>query len=52
MKQLWTYWARALGDKTGPTNKDADITALIRTLIILQAIVTNIAIMAGVIHHW
>lgn len=52
MKRLWTLWARALGDKVGPTTQDADKVALIRTVLITQAIITNLFIMAGVIHHW
>lgn len=51
IKQWWKLWARALGDKVG-TTEEADKTALIRTLIILQAIITNFFIIAGVIRHW
>ena len=38
---MWRSWARALGEKTGETDKDADKVAMFRTLIILQAIITN-----------
>ena len=31
MKKLWRHWARALGEKVGETNKDADNVAIFRT---------------------
>ena len=43
-KKMWRSWARALGEKTGETDKDADRVAIFRTLIILQAIITNLLI--------
>lgn len=43
-KKTWRSWARALGEKTGETDKDADRVAMFRTLIILQAIITNLLI--------
>tara|TARA_R100000995_G_scaffold59667_1_gene30167 strand:+ start:650 stop:805 length:156 start_codon:yes stop_codon:yes gene_type:complete len=44
VKKFWRSWARALGEKTGETDKDADRVAMFRTLIILQAIITNLLI--------
>jgi hypothetical protein len=52
MKKLWALWAKALGEKQGKTDRDADIVALIRTIIVLTYIITNIFIVAGVIRHW
>jgi len=52
MKRLWRLWAKALGEKSGATNQEADRVALIRTLIVLTYIVTNLFIIAGVIRHW
>lgn len=52
MKNIWTLWAKALGEKQGKTNTDADIVASIRTVIVLTYIITNIFIIAGVIRHW
>ena len=52
MKNIWRLWAKALGDKAGRHNHEADIVALLRTLIIFIYIITNIFIVAGVIHHW
>ena len=52
MRKLWILWAKALGEKSGKTNKEADIIACIRTAIVLTYIITNIFIVAGVIRHW
>ena len=49
---MWRLWAKALGEKLGNTDKEADKIALIRTIIIVSYIVTNIFIVAGVIRHW
>jgi|TARA_R110001583_G_scaffold61176_2_gene181132 hypothetical protein len=49
--RLWRLWAKALGEKTGATN-EADIVAFIRTLIILQAIICNLFIVANIIKNW
>jgi hypothetical protein len=51
-KRCWRLWAKALGDKAGSTDKEADMVALVRTLIVLGYIVTNLFIVAGVIRHW
>ena len=52
MHKLWYIWAKALGDKAGKHNKEADIIALVRTLIVLVYLITNLFIVAGIIHHW
>ena len=52
MKKLWRIWAKALGDKSGNTDKEADFVALIRTFIFIQLVVTNCFIVAGNIRHW
>lgn len=52
MRRLWYYTSKALGDKAGRNNREADIVATIRLLLILQAVATNIFIVAGVIKHW
>jgi hypothetical protein len=51
-KQLWRLWAKALGEKSGATDREADTVALVRTVIILIYIITNLFIIAGVIRHW
>jgi hypothetical protein len=52
MNNIWRLWAKALGDKAGKHNKEADTIAFVRTLIVLVYIITNLFIVAGVIHHW
>ena len=50
--KLWRLWAKALGEKTGNTDQEADRIAFIRTVIVLSYITTNCFIVAGVIRHW
>lgn len=52
MKYLWRLWAKALGEKASTDNKEADTVAVIRTVIVLIYILTNFAIVAGIIRHW
>ena len=52
VKNLWRVWAKALGDKSGKSNKEADTIAIIRTLIFVQLVITNCFIVAGNIRHW
>ena len=52
MKSFWRIWAKALGEKASADNCEADRVALIRTLIVLCYIITNVFIVAGVIRHW
>jgi hypothetical protein len=51
-KSAWRIWAKALGEKSGKDDKESDIIAIIRTLIFLTYLVTNIAIVANAIRHW
>jgi hypothetical protein len=50
--KIWHLWAKALGEKAGSSDKEADRIACIRTVIVLTYIITNIFIVAGVIRHW
>lgn len=52
LRKLWHLWAKALGEKAGSTDQEADRIALIRTMIVLTYIITNLFIVAGVIRHW
>ena len=51
-KSVWRIWAKALGQKDGRDDREADIIAGIRTLILICYIVTNVAIVANAIRHW
>ena len=50
--KIWRLWAKALGEKSGSNNTEADRIAIIRTIIVLSYILTNCFIIAGVIRHW
>ena len=52
MMKFWRLWAKALGEKSGKTDLEANVIAVIRTLIVLCYIITNLFIVAGVIRHW
>jgi|TARA_B110000908_G_scaffold61695_1_gene74865 hypothetical protein len=52
MKHAWNLWAKALGDKTGATDRDADIVAAIRTTIVLVNFTTCIFIMSNIAGYW
>ena len=52
LRKLWHVWAKALGEKAGNTDCEADRIALIRTLIVSCYVITNLFIIAGVIRHW
>jgi len=48
----WRLWAKALGEKASPDNREADKIAIIRTIIVLVNFITCFFIMANAIHHW
>ena len=52
LRKIWRIWAKALGEKAGETDQEADRVAFIRTIIILSYIITNCFIIAGVVKHW
>jgi hypothetical protein len=49
MKKMWRIWAKALGEKA---EENADSVALMRTLLILQAVITNTLIVLNIILNW
>ena len=52
LKLSWRIWSKALGEKSGVTDKEADRIACIRTVIVLSYMITNGFIIAGVLRHW
>ena len=52
MKRFWYIWSKALGDKPHNEDKIADQVAIVRTLIVLCYIITNLFIVAGILRHW
>ena len=49
---MWKIWCKALGQKEGKNNREADAVAVIRTLILMGYMITNSFIVAGVVRHW
>jgi hypothetical protein len=49
---MWRLWAKALGQKEGITDSEADVVAAIRTTVVALYIVTNLFIIAGIVRHW
>lgn len=49
---VWRLWAKALGEKSGANDTEANRIAVIRTVIVLSYIITNCFIIAGVVRHW
>ncbi len=49
---MFRLLAKALGEKQGRDDNEANKIAFIRIVILLQAVVTNAVIVAGVIRHW
>lgn len=52
LHKVWRLWAKALGEKSGTTDAEANKIACIRTGIVLVYILTNLFIVAGIIRHW
>ena len=51
-KTLWRLWCKALGEKAGKNDREADNVAYVRTFIFLTYLITNVAIVANAIRHW
>jgi len=49
---MWRLWAKALGEKSHKCDHVADKVAVIRTVVFITYLLTNIFICAGVIRHW
>ena len=44
---MWRLWAKALGQKEGRDEREADKIAIIRSIIMFQLVVTNMFIISG-----
>jgi hypothetical protein len=49
---MWRIFAKALGAKEGKHEKEADMVALVRTVILFSYMLTNFCIILGVARHW
>jgi hypothetical protein len=63
LKRFWLIWSRTVDHRIGKTdddkpnipilrNKDANISLLIRTVIVIVNLITCLFIVANVIRHW
>ena len=52
MINLWRVWAKALGEKSGASDREADYIAVVRSVIVVLNFITCLFIIAGVIHNW
>lgn len=50
--KFWRIWAKALGSKASKCDKESDWVAIVRTLIMIQLVITNGFIIANAIRHW
>ena len=51
-KSVWRLIAKALGEKSGKNDREADKIALIRLFMFLSIFITNSFIVANAIRHW
>ena len=49
---MWKLWCLALGEKASKKNNEADYVAIVRSIIFLSYLATNIFIISGVVRHW
>ena len=50
--RLWKLWAMSLGEKASDDSHEADLVAIIRSIVVLVNFITCFFIISGVIHHW
>ena len=49
LRKIWTLWAKSLGDKSSELDRDADIIATMRTIIVLVNFITCLFIVSNII---
>jgi len=49
---MWRLWCKALGTKATSHDKESDIVAILRTVVLAAYMITNAFIVAGVVRHW
>jgi|TARA_R110001592_G_scaffold22809_1_gene90341 hypothetical protein len=52
LNKIWRIWAKSIGEKATSKDREADIVAIIRTVIFLTYLITNFFIISGVMRHW
>jgi len=48
----WRIWAKALGEKSGETDKESDKIAMVRTIIVGVNFITCLFIVSNIIRGW
>ena len=51
-KSIWRIWAKALREKGSKCDREADYIAILRTIIFITYLTTNVAIVANAVRHW
>lgn len=51
-RYCWRIWAKSLGEKASNCDVESDKVAIVRTVILLTYLITNVAIVANAIRHW
>ena len=52
LRKIWTLWAKSLGDKSSELDRDADIIAAMRTIIVLINFITCLFIVSNILRKW
>jgi hypothetical protein len=52
LSRLWRLWCLSLGDKASDDSNEADMVAIMRTIVVLVNFGTCFFIVAGVLRHW
>ena len=50
--RIWKLWAMSLGEKASEDSREADLVAVMRSIIVLVDFITCFFIISGVVHHW
>ena len=51
-KSFWRLWAKAIGDKSGSSDSEANKIAFFRSMIVLQAVIANTCIVVTFIYNF
>jgi uncharacterized membrane protein YhaH (DUF805 family) len=49
---MWRIWCKALGEKASKSDWESDLVAIVRTMILMTYLITNVAIVANAVRHW
>ncbi len=52
LSRIWKLWCMSLGEKASDDSREADMVAIMRTIVVLVNFGTCFFIVAGVLRHW